>query len=98
MADEEFWVVLLSFDGNHYPQGPVRVRSNGVWRAPKIFIGGPNDSGPEWEILAVAADTSKARKWFVDYLAKGKKTGSFPGKRELPRDTVTIGSVAVIRM
>jgi hypothetical protein len=97
MAGEKFWIVLL-LDSNHYPQrGPVQVRSDNSWKAPKVFIGGPQDSGTDWEILAVAADTSKARKWFIDYLARGKRTGDFPPKEKLPGGTATVGSVAVTR-
>jgi hypothetical protein len=97
MEGEEFWIVLLLND-NHFPQrGPVHVRSNGVWKAKRVFIGGPQDSGTEWEFLAVTADSSKARKWFVDYLARGQRTGNFPPKESLPGDTDIVGSVAVTR-
>lgn len=97
LVRKEIWIVL-EFDGSYYPQrGPVKVRGDGTWKSPRIFIGGPNDSGTEWDIHAVLANSPDARQWFVDYLEKGEKSKSFPGKTSLPADADINSSVMVIR-
>lgn len=61
-----------------WPQGgTIKVKEDGSWRQ-GIFLGGSQDIGFDFEIRAIWVDDNTNRN-LSDYLAKGEKTGHFPG-------------------
>ena len=92
---QQIWMVLF-FNSRFYPQNAALVRGNGTWSSATLYVGVPGDSGRNFDILAVLANSS-AEKWFEDYLDKGEKTGSFPGVRSLPNGHKVLSTVTVKR-
>lgn len=61
-----------------WPQGgTVQLKENGEWRQ-GVFLGQPHDAGFDFEIIVMWVD-EKTNREMKDYLAKGEKTGHYPG-------------------
>jgi hypothetical protein len=69
--------------------------ANGEWGT-RAIIGGPNDSGREFQLLAILADEN-ANNIIIEYLDKCNKDEEWPGMENLPAGVAAYDKVTVNR-
>ncbi len=94
---DSIWVVLyIPSTARYYPQDrPADVQAGGGWNA-LAQLGGAQDAGRRFEVLAVAADAA-ARAEFHAYLDEGARRQSWEGLVRLPAGAREYDRVAVTR-
>jgi hypothetical protein len=95
---DEVWILVYPESAaRYYPQtGPASFESGGAWSSSVIFVGGRDEGGEHFRIIAVVAN-NEASSSFERYLAKGIETGSFPGLPDLPAGVTAQAAVKVTR-
>lgn len=91
----EVWIVIHPHTVNkYYPQNKVGIQ-NETWSLP-VNIGSENDTGTEFDIIAVLAD-EKAQGEFNNYFKTCKETEKWPGMDKIPDNAKECDNVTVIR-
>ena len=86
--DSVIWIVVLSKKvSRYYPQNyPADLQANeGNWSS-LVYIGNENDSGAEFDIIAVVAD-DETQNAFYEYLNDAAEKSDWPGLERLPEKT-----------
>jgi hypothetical protein len=80
--------------GLWWPQGGRITPLNGQWDV-QAWMGGDQDKGTKFKIIVISLD-EEGDKYYLDYLAKGQKTGSYPGN-PLPANVNILANISVTR-
>jgi hypothetical protein len=80
--------------GLWWPQGGRITPLNGQWDV-QAWMGGDQDKGTKFNIIVISLD-EEGDKYYLDYLAKGQKTGSYPGN-PLPANVNILANISVTR-
>lgn len=93
---ENLWLLVnVSGINGYYPQdGPITVLSDGTWNA-SVAIGGPNDAGRPFVLLAALAD-QEGEATLEQYIKLGHASHLFPAI-PLPKGVQVISLVHVVR-
>lgn len=93
------WILGYSDKGDmprYYPRpDSVNIPQNGEWSIP-IQIGTVDDSGRNFDIIAVLADT-QANERFQKYITDCKRNNNWPGIEEIPEGATTYDRITVTR-
>ena len=95
--DEVMWIVVYCpSTGRYYPQnGSFESNEVGEWEF-KTYIGLKNDSGLDFEVKVILADSS-AQKTLNDYLLTSESMGKWEGINNLPIGAKSYAFVKVRR-
>lgn len=98
---QEIWIFVRTEQPavTYHPQtGAASIQSDGHWTSPEILIGVPEDAGRKYQfdIVAVLAGPT-ARQTIGLYFDVADRTGSYPGFPALPRHTVELDRIGVVR-
>lgn len=95
--DKELWIVVYCPSiGQYYPQnGSVEPNDLGEWEF-RTYIGQENNSGLDFEIKVVLAD-SLAQEIFNNYIAESEIKGEWEGIINIPEGAQTYAYVQVTR-
>lgn len=91
-AGSALWTVV-HIGGLFWPQRQALIVRD-TWTAQAFIGGGTQDSGKQFDVLAVLAD-GEADRAFLEWLQRGEETGDFPGLSVLPPGVNIMDRVAV---
>jgi len=90
------WIVVRSRASNRfYPQEPVEMYDDGMWRA-RVVFGNEADAGKQFDLFVVIADLL-AETTFKDYLARARNNSYVAGLAVIPSTARVLATMSVRR-
>lgn len=96
--NSKIWIIVYPHNNKYYPQSEANIQSGGGWSLPQpVYIGTENDTGLQFDIIAVLVD-QQSQDEFKNYYERCKKTNKWFGMDEIPDNAKEYARITVTRV